>query len=63
MVKRTSVYINNTCVILLCNHKLRDFAMAFRDELRKVEEILAMELNEYICEFIISVRTKAGKGL
>ena len=28
------------------------------NELRKVEEIPAVELNEYICEFIISVRTK-----
>lgn len=32
-----------------------------RNELRKVEEIPALELNEYICEFIISVRTKDGK--
>ena len=29
-----------------------------RNELRKVEEIPAVELNEYMCEFIISVRTK-----
>ena len=29
-----------------------------RNELRKVEDIPALELNEYICEFIISVRTK-----
>ena len=29
-----------------------------RNELRKIEEIPAVELNEYICEFIISVRTK-----
>ena len=28
-----------------------------RKERRKVEEILALELNEYICEFIISVRS------
>ena len=32
-----------------------------RKERRKVEEILALELNEYICEFIISVRTKDRK--
>jgi len=32
-----------------------------RNELRKVEEIPALELNEYICESIISVRTKDGK--
>ena len=32
-----------------------------RNELRKVEEIPALELNEYICEFIIAVRTKDGK--
>ena len=33
-----------------------------RNELRKVEEIPALELNEYICEYIyISVRTKDGK--
>jgi len=31
------------------------------NELRKVEEIPALELNEYICKFIISVRTKDGK--
>ena len=34
-----------------------------RNELRKVEEIPALEFNEYICEFIISVRTKDGKDL
>ena len=28
--KRTSVYIKNTSIKQLCNHKLRDFAMAFR---------------------------------
>ena len=33
-----------------------------RNELRKVEEIPALESNEYIWEFIISVRTKDGKG-
>ena len=32
-----------------------------RNELRKVEEIPALESNEYICEFIISVRIKDGK--
>ena len=32
-----------------------------RNELRKVEEIPALELNGYMCEFIISVRTKDGK--
>ena len=32
-----------------------------RNELRKVEEIPALELNEYICEYIISVRTKDRK--
>ena len=32
-----------------------------RNELRKFEEIPALELNEYICEFIISVRTKDRK--
>ena len=31
------------------------------NEIRKVEEIPALELNEYICVFIISVRTKDGK--
>ena len=31
------------------------------NELRKVEEIPALELNEYISEFIISVGTKDGK--
>ena len=32
-----------------------------KNELRRVEEIPAVELNEYMCEFIISVRTKDGK--
>ena len=36
-------------------------ALSPRNELRKVEEIPALELNKYICEFIISVRTKDGK--
>ena len=33
-----------------------------KNELRKVEEIPALELDEYICEFIISVRNKDGKN-
>jgi len=41
---------------------LRTF-LGTRNELRKVEEIPALELNEYICEFIISVRTKDGKTM
>ena len=32
-----------------------------RNELRKVEEIPALGFNEYICDFIISVRTKDSK--
>ena len=39
--------------------KLLQTFLGIRNELRKVEEIL--ELNEYIFEFIISVRTKDGK--
>ena len=38
--------------------KLLRTLLGTRNELRKVEEIPAVELNEYICEFIISVRTK-----
>ena len=38
--------------------KLLHTLLGTRNELRKVEEIPAVELNEYICEFIISVRTK-----
>ena len=38
--------------------KLLQTLLGTRNELRKVEEIPAVELNEYICEFIISVRTK-----
>ena len=38
--------------------KLLQTFLGTRNELRKVEEIPALELNEYICEFIISVRTK-----
>ena len=41
--------------------KLLQSFVGTRNELRKVEEIPALELNEYICEFIISVRTKDGK--
>ena len=41
--------------------KLLQNVLGTRNELRKVEEIPALELNEYICEFIISVRTKDGK--
>ena len=38
--------------------KLLQTLLETRNELRKVEEIPAGKLNEYICEFIISVRTK-----
>ena len=38
--------------------KLSQTLLGTRNELRKVEEIPAVELNEYICELIISVRTK-----
>ena len=38
--------------------KLLQALLRTRNELRKVEEIPAVELNEYICEFIISVRSK-----
>ena len=41
--------------------KLLQTFLGTRNELRKVEEIPALELNEYICEFIISVRTKERK--
>ena len=41
--------------------KLLQTFLGTRNELRKVDEIPALELNEYICEFIISVRTKDGK--
>ena len=41
--------------------KLLQTLLGTRNELRKVEEIPALELNEYICEFIISVRTKDRK--
>ena len=42
--------------------KLLQTFLETRNELRKVEEIPALESNEYIWEFIISVRTKDGKG-
>ena len=38
--------------------KLLQTFLGSRNEFRKVEEIPALELNEYIGEFIISVRTK-----
>ena len=38
--------------------KLLQTLSGTRNELRKVEEIPAVELNEYICDLIISVRTK-----
>ena len=38
--------------------KLLQNLLGIRNEFKKVEEIPAVELNEYICEFIISVRTK-----
>ena len=41
--------------------KLLQTFLGTRNELRKVEEIPALELNKYICEFIISVRTKDGE--
>ena len=41
--------------------KLLQTFLGTRNELRKVEEIPGLELSEYICEFIISVRTKDGK--
>ena len=41
--------------------KLLQTLLGTRNELRKVEEIPALELNEYICEFIILVRSKDRK--
>ena len=41
--------------------KLLQTFLGTRNELRKVEEIPALELNEYICDFIMSVRTKDGR--
>ena len=41
--------------------KLLQTFLGTRNELRKVEEIPALELNEYICKFIILVRTKDRK--
>ena len=43
--------------------KLLQTFLGTRNELRKVQEIPALELNQYICEFIISVRTNNGKEL
>ena len=41
--------------------KLLQTFLGTRNELRKVQEIPGLELSEYICECIISVRTKDGK--
>ena len=41
--------------------KLLQTFLGTRNELRKVEEIPALDLNVYNCEFIISVRTKDKK--
>ena len=41
--------------------KLLQTFLGTKNKLRKDEEIPALELNEYMCEFIISVRTKDGK--
>ena len=41
--------------------KLLQTLLGTRNELRKVKEIPALELNEYICEFIITVRSKDRK--
>ena len=41
--------------------KLLQSLLGTRNELRKVEEIPALELNKYIRESIVSVRTKDGK--
>ena len=41
--------------------KLLQTLLGTRNELRKVEEMPALELNEYICKFIISVRSKDRK--
>jgi len=41
--------------------KLLQTLLGTRNELRKVEEIPELELSDYICKFIISVRTKDGK--
>ena len=40
---------------------LQTFLGTKNELIRKVEEIPALELNEYMCEFIIPVRTKDGK--
>ena len=44
------------------NVKILQTFLGTKNELRKVEEIPALELNEYMSEFIISVRTKDGKN-
>ena len=41
--------------------KLLQTLLGTRNELGKVEEIPALELNEYICEFIFSIRSKDKK--
>ena len=41
--------------------KLLETVLGNRNALRKVEEIPALELSEYICDFIISVRAKDRK--
>ena len=41
--------------------KLLQTFLGTRNEPRKVHDIPALELNEYICEFIISVRAKDRK--
>ena len=43
------------------NVKLLQTFLGTKNKLRKVKEIPASELNEYMCEFIISVRTKDCK--
>ena len=43
------------------DEKLLQSFLGTTNELRKVEEIPALELNKYICQSIISVRTKDRK--
>ena len=40
--------------------RLLESFLKTKDDERKIEDIPAVELNEYICQFIISVRTKDG---
>jgi len=40
--------------------RLRERFLKTKDEVKKIEDISAVELNEYIGQFIISVRTKDG---